>query len=299
LVQLVWLFLSNGYFSFLGRHKIYAGPLKGICAPGLNCYSCPAATLGCPIGGLQHFMASLRPNLRHGLYMAGFYILGTLMMIGAFVGRMACGWACPFGLLQEVLYKLPTPKYKLPQGLKYIKYGILLFFVFLFPALIVDRLGYGQNWFCRFLCPAGTLEAGIPLLFLIPDLRAQIGWLFFNKLFILIVFLLLMVFFKRPFCRILCPLGAFYSFFNRISLLKMYVNKDMCTKCNLCYQHCPMELKVYEDPNQLECIRCFICQEVCPQKAVTVGFGHSHTTVLGDKSHIAACAPDRSCDHAR
>ncbi len=285
-VQIIWIFLINGHI-FPFKNKIYIGPLKSICAPGLNCYSCPLATLGCPIGGLQHFMSQLRAHLHYGIFMFGFYIWGSLMLIGAFVGRMACGWACPFGLLQEMIYKLPTPKYRLPKALDYVKYVVLVLFVLILPAIWIDKSGYGRPWFCRFICPAGTLEAGLPLLGMMPNLRVQVGWLFYNKLFILVVFLTLPAFFKRPFCHILCPLGAFYGLFNKISFLRIYVDQKACHKCDLCYKHCPMGIRIYEDPNQLECIRCLTCREVCPYQAISLGFGNRRTQIVKDKFHTA------------
>jgi len=292
-IQIIWLFLTNGYWLFLGKNKLYTGILKGICAPGLNCYSCPAATLGCPIGGIQSFLSTIRPNWRNSFHLLGMYIIGTLTLVGSLIGRMPCGWACPFGLFQEILYKIPSPKFKLSKPWLYLKYGVLAFFVFLLPLVVVDKLGYGQNWFCRYLCPAGTLEAGLPLLALMPGLRQQIGWLFFHKLTILIVFLWLMIFYKRPFCRLLCPLGALYGIFNKISLFKLNVDKDKCILCNLCYKHCPMDIKIYEGANQLECIRCLDCKEICPVEAISATFGNNHTSPSKGTSHSGVYVPGK------
>ena len=281
-IQFLWVFLTNGYWKFLGEEKIYTGPLKGFCAPGLNCYACPAATLSCPIGAIQHFLSNLRFNWQNGLYVFGFYVLGTIVLIGSFIGRMACGWACPFGLLQEILYKIPSPKFSLPKSFSLFKYGILLFLVFLLPALVVNKMGFGIEWFCRYICPVGTLEASLPLLILIPTLKQYIGWIFYQKLAILAAILIMMLFFKRPFCRLLCPLGAFYGLFNHFSLLRMHVDKTKCKGCNLCYIHCPMGIKIYENPNQMECIRCFTCRNVCPEHAIFLSFGTHHTMFSKD-----------------
>ena len=285
-IQFLWLFFNNGYWAFLGKEKIYTGPLKAFCAPGLNCYSCPAATLSCPIGAIQHFLSELRFNWHNSIYVFGIYVLGTMIIIGAFVGRMACGWACPFGLLQEIIFKLPTRKFSLPKYFSLFKYAILLFFVFLLPILIIDKMGYGEAWFCRYLCPVGTLEAGLPLLILIPSLKQQITWVFYHKLIILLIFLIMTIFFKRPFCHILCPLGAFYGLFNRFSLFQMHVDKTKCKKCDICYKYCPMGIKIYENPNQLDCLRCLTCYNVCPEKAISLTFGTHHTMLLKDKHHI-------------
>ncbi len=259
IIQVAATLTTNSSLGFIVTRKIYQGPLKSICVPGLNCYSCPAAAFACPIGSLQFLFAGIRPSLAAARYHVGSFVVGFLGMLGMLAGRFPCGWLCPFGFLQELAYKIKTPKIRIPRILNLLKYLILALFVVILPLTVVDAFGYGSTWFCKYICPAGTLEAGLPLLWLDPSLRHLIGFVFYNKLAILILCLILMVLSRRPFCRTVCPLGAFYSLFNRFSIVRMVFVEENCVRCNQCFRDCPMELKFYEGANQLNCIRCFKC----------------------------------------
>ena len=189
IVQTISALAANPYFPSLFKRQIYQGRLKGICVPILNCYSCPLAVGACPIGSLQHVLASLRSPFASAPYQSGLYIIGSLGIVGSLIGRMSCGWLCPFGLLQELLYKIPTPKTSIPRFMSYGKYAFLAIMVVALPILIVDNSGYGQTWFCKWVCPAGTLEAGIPMVGLSENIRSQVGFLFLWKVGLLVIFL--------------------------------------------------------------------------------------------------------------
>ena len=74
------------------KGNIYKGDLKGMCVPGLNCYSCPGAIGACPLGSLQSALLNSK-------FKTPYYILGLLIIFGALLGRVVCGFLCPFGLL--------------------------------------------------------------------------------------------------------------------------------------------------------------------------------------------------------
>lgn len=266
MVQLCAAALSNGYIKGFAEGSIFTGPSKSVCVPGLNCYSCPGALGSCPIGALQATLGSAE-------YKMAFYVFGFLMIIGAFFGRLVCGWLCPFGLVQDLLYKIPfVKKIKKVPGDKWLrktKYVILALFVILLPMFITDFIGQGKPWFCEYICPQGTLEAGIPLILLNKGLRAALGWLYVWKLFILAVIIVLSLMIYRPFCRYLCPLGAVYGFFNPAALYRFTVDIDKCIRCGICENTCKLDIKVYEKPNSFECIRCGDCKKACPQGAIT------------------------------
>jgi len=266
--QIVSALIINSHWPSLFARRIYQGNLKGFCVPGLNCYSCPLAVTACPMGSLQNILAQIRPNIEVGKYYIGLYVIGTLGVVGSAVGRMACGWICPFGALQDLLYKIPSRKIEIPRFLNYFKYVVLLMMVIILPLFAVDAFGYGRVWFCKYLCPAGTLEAGIPMTSLDPALRSQMGLQFWSKVAILVFFILLMIPVKRPFCRTTCPLGAVYALFNRFSILRLSVSSK-CIKCNQCYKVCPMSIKIYENPDNKDCIRCMDCIKVCPVDAIS------------------------------
>ena len=265
IVQLVFTALSNGYIRGFAEGKIFTGNTKAVCVPGLNCYSCPGALGSCPIGSLQATLGSRN-------YKFAFYVLGFLMIVGAFFGRFVCGFLCPFGLVQDLLYKIPFFRKlkKLPgdKFLKWLKFVILLLFVIILPLFAVDAFGQGSPWFCEYICPSGTLGAGIPLTVLNEGLRSIVGWLYAWKVAILVVIIFLSILIYRPFCRYLCPLGAIYGLFNKISLYRYRIDETKCTSCGTCQKACKIDIKTFENPNSIECIRCGDCIKSCPHNAI-------------------------------
>ena len=198
------------------------------------------------------------------------------------LGRFICGFLCPFGWFQELLHKIPTKKIstKKLKPLTYIKYAVLLFMVILMPMLITNDVGMGDPFFCKYLCPQGVLEGAIPLAAVNSGIRAALGALFSWKLGILITVIVLSVFFYRPFCKWLCPLGAFYALLNKVSLFGMKVDKHKCVSCGKCAKACKMDVDVTKAPDHTECIRCGMCVRACPTKAVSFryGFGNGKET---------------------
>lgn len=267
LIQFISTLVTNANLKGFWDKGIYTGTLKKGCVPGLNCYSCPAAISSCPIGSIQAVMGS-------GKYKFSFYIFGILIFIGTLFGRLVCGFLCPFGLIQELLNKIPTPKFKLPRWTGYIKYVILAIFVILLPILWVNDIGMGDPTFCKYVCPVGTLEGGIPLVLMNTTLRNSIGFLFKWKMLILIATIILSIYTFRPFCKVICPLGAIYSFFNPISIYRYSIDKDKCISCGKCSSVCNMGVEVYKTPNHLECIRCGECKIACPTNAIKDNFSN-------------------------
>jgi polyferredoxin len=268
LTQIFSAIIINPYLPSIFHRTIYQGRLKNFCIPALNCYSCPLAIFACPIGSIQYIFANIRSSLAAGSYHLNLYVIGILGVVGSAVGRMACGWICPFGFLQDAIYKVPSRKFEIPRLFTYFKYLVLAVMVVALPLIVIDSYGFGHVWFCKYLCPAGTLEAGIPMISLDPSLRTAIGAQFWLKISILAFFLIIMVPTRRPFCRTTCPLGAIFSFFNRVSILRLKVSSD-CITCNRCYKICPMSIKIYEDPDNKDCIRCLDCVKVCPVNAIS------------------------------
>lgn len=264
-IQLLSAFLTNPFIQNFRSGNIYKGPLKYICVPGLNCYSCPSAAGSCPIGAMQTVAGSNRFHI-------SLYVLGFLMIIGSVFGRVICGFLCLFGFLQDLLYKIPAPKLHVParldHKLRYLKYLILLFLVILLPAFFIDEFGLGEPFFCKYICPAGTIEAGIPLLIVNRSLRQMAGNLFLWKLLTAGILILASIFIYRPFCRYFCPLGAFYSFFNKISIIHLNLDKNTCVHCHKCETVCPMNVNILKNINTAECIRCGKCKNSCPTGSI-------------------------------
>ncbi len=265
LIQIAAFGFSNSHISNFGKGKLYTGSWKNFCNPGLNCYSCPAASFACPIGAMQAVSGSAKYNF-------SFYVTGFLLALGILFGRLICGWICPFGLIQEIIHKIPSPKLKLWKGFNLIKYIILIVFVILMPVIAVNYMGMGQPAFCQYICPAGTLEGGISLLTTHPELRQTIGALFGLKAAILVLTLIGCVFIYRFFCKMICPLGAIYGLLNKISMYHIEIDDDKCTECGRCAKVCKMDVDPAKNPNSAECIRCGKCAESCPSRAIHMGF---------------------------
>jgi len=266
-VQLAATLASNPFFLNFFRGKIHKGSSKIVCVPGLNCYSCPAAAASCPIGALQAVIGSSK-------FQFAYYVFGILILIGVLFGRVVCGFLCPFGWFQELLHKIPTKKFstKKLHILIYLKYMILIIFVIVLPMTIINEVGMGDPFFCKYICPAGILEGGIPLSIANDSIRASLGELFTWKSCILLGVITLAVFFYRPFCKWICPLGAFYALFNKISVYRLHVDQNKCTACGACSHVCKMDVDVFRTPNHAECIRCGDCIQTCPHQAISKTF---------------------------
>ena len=260
--------LTNIHLPNFAKGTLYQGNGKYVCVPGLNCYSCPGAAGACPVGAFQAVVGSSK-------FRFSYYITGILILFGVLLGRFICGFLCPFGWFQELLHKIPSPKLstKKLKPLRYLKYAVLLVMVVLLPLLAVNELGMGDPFFCKYLCPQGVLEGALPLSLTNAGIRAALGKLFTWKACILLAVIMGSVVFYRPFCKWLCPLGAFYALFNRVSLFQMKVDRNKCVSCGKCAKACKMDVDVTKTPNHTECIRCGMCIRACPTNAVSFRYG--------------------------
>lgn len=260
IIQIYSALLYNANIKGFKTGNIYTGNSKYLCVPGLNCYSCPGAIGACPLGSLQNALAASDTRTPA-------YIFGILVLFGLLLGRTICGFLCPIGLGQELLYKIKTPKAKkskVTRVLSYFKYVILAVLVITVPIMYHT----GVPAFCKYICPSGTLLGGIGLL-INPenaDMYGMLGPLFTWKFLLLILFIVASVFIFRFFCRFLCPLGAIYGFFCKVAMLGVKLDKNKCTECGLCVTTCKMDIKRVGDH---ECIHCGACISVCPAKAIS------------------------------
>ena len=264
-IQFASLLIQNANFRGFFTGRIEQGATKRFCVPGLNCYSCPGAVAACPVGSLQTFLASRPIRLPY-------YVSGLLLFFGVLLGRAVCGFLCPFGFIQELLHKIPVRgklrSFRGDRQLRLLKYAVLAVFVVILPLLL--------DWtpaFCKYICPAGTLEGGVPLVLLnIGGLHLELGALFFWKLGLLLLILAACLWIERPFCKYLCPLGAFYGLMNKVSLLRLTCDAERCVGCGVCANVCPMQADPAAKADSAECIRCGKCTAACPSGALRLGF---------------------------
>ena len=262
LIQVYAALLFNANIKGFVTGEIYSGAAKYLCVPGLNCYSCPGAVGACPLGALQNALAA--SNTR-----APYYVFGIIILFGILFARSVCGFLCPVGLGQELLYKIKTPKLrksKVTYILSYFKYVLLATLVVAVPLAYSETLPIPS--FCKYVCPAGTFGGALGLLVNPANdvLYGMLGGLFTWKFVVLVLVIAACMFIFRFFCRFLCPLGAIYGFFNKIALLGVKLDKNKCTDCGLCVSFCKMDIRKVGDH---ECINCGECIGVCPAKAIS------------------------------
>lgn len=267
-VQALSALAANANLGGFVRGEVYSGKSKNVCVPGFNCYACPGAIGSCPIGALQAVLGSAK-------FQFSFYVLGTLLLFGLIAGRWICGWLCPFGLFQDLLHRIPTKKWRVPQGLRwlrYTKYVLLAVPVLLLPVLLVSSTGLADPYFCKYICPNGTIFGALPLMAVSETLRASAGALFVWKLGLALVIVALCIQVYRFFCRFLCPLGAIYGLFHRIAFVRLRVDTHRCTHCGVCAKACKLDVDPVKTPDSPECIRCDVCSKACPHGAIKIGF---------------------------
>ncbi len=170
-------------------------------------------------------------------------------------GRLWCGYVCPFGFIQDVLYKVRgllgirkrNFSEKQRETIKFIKWGLMAIFL----------IGIG---FCE-ICPVR---------YVIPPLNGITTRLEFGAIVAVIV-LGLSLSSERFFCRI-CPLGGFMGLFHKIVPFKITKDCVACTECGICYEACPMDIReIYTqreetDVTTSDCLFCNKCVDYCPEK---------------------------------
>lgn len=266
--QIIAALLHNSFFSTISNAATYQGFFKGFCPPTLNCYACPFALVSCPIGALQHFSV---------IRMFPYYVAGLLGFLAVIVGKLPCGWICPFGLLQDLLARITKRSLRLPRVLTYGPFITLALLVVVVPYLTAEP------WFSK-LCPAGTLQAALPWVVYAPRKytetvglipREMIGNLFYIKIAILAVIIVSSVFITRVFCLLFCPMGAILALFNRLSIVRLHVSGESCPECADSSSKCPVQINVRKTPNHRDCYRCMECARKCDHIQMTTIFQSS------------------------
>jgi ferredoxin-type protein NapH len=236
--------LLLGLFGFTGigmTHLIF---------PGLHCYACPLAVTVCPIGLAQNLII---------FGTVPYFWIGAIVAYGLIAGRGFCGWFCPFGTLNDLL---SFRRVKIRDSVSYSKYVILI-------GTLIAAWYFADTVFCKF-CPAASIEASIPYLFLGV---AKVNRPFLIHMGTLAGTLVGMVLIARFWCRYLCPMGAILSLFNRVSFLHLHLSPDRCSGCRACANSCPMGLDPHLEHDNHNCIKCGECVSACTLGALSLRYG--------------------------
>lgn len=257
LVQTISLVLLNS--------NVRGAETYGFCLPIMHCNACPLSWTLCPVYKLSELLQFHEP-----LISLEWLIIAAIFALCALVGRFFCGWVCPAGFVQDLLYKTPSPKFNIPVSMQWLKYGFL--------CITVVGVAYflGKEvpvFFCSY-CPTAAIESVIPAMLFSPgyELGAAGYWRFPA----LVLVLVLVVTSERSFCKIMCPIGAMVAITNKFSLFSMKLSADKCIHCHKCDKSCPMDVPVENCSNtgkkinrNLECVECLTCESVCPATAIT------------------------------
>jgi len=237
----------------------------GFCLPVMHCNTCPWSWTLCPVYKLTELVQFHEP-----LVSVEWLVIAAIFAVCAFVGRFFCGWICPAGFVQDLLYKIPSPKFSIPIHMQWLKYG------FLFITVVAVAYFIGKEvpaFFCAY-CPTSTIESIIPAMIFSPEyvLGAAGYWRFP----VLALVLLLAVTSARSFCKIMCPIGAMVAITNKFSLFSIKLSADKCIHCHKCDKSCPMDVPVEKCATtgkkvsrDLECVECLTCEGVCPTTAIS------------------------------
>jgi polyferredoxin len=161
--------------------------------------------------------------------------MGILLFIILISGRKLCGKFCPYGLLQDLIYKIRFPvKIRNFSGDKYLRY----------------------------------LKCGLVFLPFFNNVYENIKLPLFANIMIFVFVILITIIISRPMCKYLCPFGIILAIGNKIPSKKYEVKHEKCTECGLCVKKCKMDIIPYKQINNIECIYCETCLKICPCKAI-------------------------------
>ncbi len=258
--------------------------------PVLQSQGSPARAVGDAFAVMQHMLWEPTFPL---LPLAAFLITAVLL------GRMLCGWVCPFGFVQELLSYIKRKHMEISprthENLIYIKYIVLGAVLFVSITLAVtlsmgigksykDALGVFAQAPFNVLSPHDTLLGALPTIasraisaqtpYQDISVVAAFSPLFWIRLFILGLVIVFAVYVPRSWCRYFCPVGATVALLNHFSFLGLKRDVVHCTreKCRSCVEVCPMKVPILELPFEKfthpECIYCLECVDACKTRAI-------------------------------
>ena len=210
-----------------------------------------------PFAALQRLCAQywLSPEtlIGAGLVLAFYWVVG---------GRSFCAWVCPMNLVTDFAFwcreklGIKTNALYLSSNLRY-----LLLAVSLILSLCTGIAAFEA------ISPQGVLW------------REIVFGGFYGLLSVIFgIFALDLAVSKRGWCGHLCPLGAFWALWGRLSATKVKFDNDTCTRCGDCLKVCPEPQVIsFKDAAKVgmirsgECTNCGKCVSVCPENSLKFG----------------------------
>lgn len=182
------------------------------------------------------------------------YAMTTIMLLGILLGPVFCGFVCPFGFMQDLSSRLgkilgikrrQMPK-KYQKLLVFTRYIIFLLVGVSSVQIIFQLLGYDPR---------------VNFLKIMESQVVSVG-----AIMTIIIFLIIGVFFKRPFCNYFCYEGAKYGVMGVARLFRIKRNESSCVNCKKCDKVCPMNIEISTNKkvNSLQCVNCYECVSCCP-----------------------------------
>lgn len=212
----------------------------------------------CPFGGVVSVYSLISEgDFIRMIHESSMVLLGIVMALAVLFGPVFCGWVCPLGSIQDLFSKIGkkfkllnrwTVPIKIDKVLRHLRYVVLL--------LVIIATAKNQFLIFANIDPYNALFT-----FWTGDVKLL-------ALAVLVATLIAALFIERPWCKYLCPFGAFLGIFNKIRIFKIRRNENTCINCKLCDKACPMNIKVSEKGKitDSQCITCLKCtsEKACP-----------------------------------
>lgn len=215
----------------------------------------------CPFGAMETLITWLTAGtMISKIHPSNLVLGGALLVATLLAGNAFCGWICPLGSIQDLVWRLGRrlhlPELRVPARLdKHLRWGrFLVLAVVIWFSVSTAKLWFadydpylaifGLDWLFN---PGGMAVVGV----------AVAGVMLIGSSLV-----------NRLWCRYLCPLGGVLSVVSRFSLLRVRRNQDACTDCTLCDRPCPVGLQVSAAAPAVsaDCIGCLDCVATCPVK---------------------------------
>ncbi len=170
-------------------------------------------------------------------------VFSVIAVISVISNKSFCAHVCPIGAMQELIYRIPLPKFKLPFMLtNAIRFGLFVLFVILLFAAGVSLYNYLNafhilHWEWEWLLIPGIIIAVFGALFM-----------------------------YRPFCYLVCPIGLFTWVLEQVSIVRVKVDMEICNDCQKCVEKAPCTaVPAILEKKRLrpDCFGCGVCLNQC------------------------------------